>query len=142
MVTDNVSDSTKTAKKPATVGELASKGPFGANLITNSGQKPNYRPPHASGGTGGELAIESDAPKTDRDPPNSREFPPPQSAFAVRLNDGAIFLSLEDAEGRNLTGRKIVHFLQLTDEEILRARGYIVETLDEAAALLIGGLPK
>ena len=142
MVTDNVSDSTKTAKKPATVGELASQGSFGANLIANPGQKPNYRPPHASGGTGGELAIESDAPKTDREPPNSRELPPPLSAMAVRLTDGAIFVSLEDAHGRNLTGRTIVAFLLLTDDEILLARSCLVESHDEIAAQIIGGLPK
>ena len=133
MVTDNVSDSDKTGKKPAYTSGL--KVP--PDVIKDAES----------------LADELDAlldlpPATDREPPNSRtieherEFPPPQSAFAVRLNDGAIFLSLEDAEGCNLAGRKIVAFLQLTDDEILLARACLVESQDEIAAQIIGGLPK
>lgn len=126
MVTNNVTDSEETAKKPAYASGL--KVPVEIIKAAES------------------VADELDAllglpPSTDRDP-KSREFPPPQSAFAVRLNDGAIFLSLEDAEGLNLAGRKIVAFMQLTDDEILLARTFFVDKLDEAAALLIGALPK
>jgi hypothetical protein len=50
-------------------------------------------------------------------------------------------VSLEDAEGRNLTGRKVVQFMQLNDEEILRARSSMTETLDDVAANILGALP-
>lgn len=171
MVDDTVSNTAETAKKTATstpvgaefaarrarrrahnsatVGELASVGSLGANIVTNATRKPNYRAP-ASVGTIGELAIESDAraPDTDRDPPTSRtiereeEPPAPLSALAIRLTDGAIFVSLDDADDRDLRGRTVVSFMLLTGEESARARFTMTETLDDCAANIIGRLPR
>ncbi len=172
MVTNKVTEAAKTAKKPAphtpvgaefigrrarrrarnstTIGELASVGTLGANIITSSRrEKPNYRAP-ASVGTLGELAIESDAraPDTDRDPPTSgtldreEEPPPPLSALAVRLIDGAIFVSVQDAPADvDLRGREVLTFMRLNDDEILLARASFEEGHDDIVANIIGRLP-
>lgn len=155
MVTNKVSEAAKTAKKTATsatTGELASRGTFGANIVPNSPRKrPNYRAPHASAGTSTDLAIESDAraPDTDRDPPTPRsldreeEPPAPQSALAVRLIDGACYVSLEDATADvDLRGREVVRFMRLTDDEILLARASFDESHADIVANLIGRLPR
>jgi hypothetical protein len=149
MVTSIISKRAKRAKKPATsatTGELASRGTFGANVIVNPRRKPNYRAPHASGGTSAELAIVSDAPDTDSDPPTlerEEEPPAPQSALAVRLIDGACYVSLEDATADvDLRGREVVRFMRLTDDEILLARASFDESHADIVANLIGRLPR
>lgn len=82
------------------------------------------------------------------DPPSSglakreEEPPAPLSALAVRLTDGALFVSIEDANDCILAGRIVVPFLRLTDEEVLRARHTMTETLDDVAANIIGRLPR
>lgn len=150
MVTNSIAKRPQRAKKPATsatTGELAAVGSLGANIITTPRRKPNYRAP-ASVGTSTDLAIESDAraPDTDRDPPTlerEEEPPPPQSALAVRLIDGAIFVSVQDAPADvDLRGRVVERFMRLTDEEILIARASFEEGHDDLVANLIGRLPR
>ena len=168
MVTNKVSEAAETAKKPAphtpvgaefigrrarrrarnsaTIGELASVGTLGANIIPSSTRKPNYRAP-ASVGTPGELAIESDAPApdTDRDPPTSgtldreEEPPPPCSALFVRFTDQAVFLSLEDAPADiNLDGREVVRAVRIEAHELAEYRERLTDALDDVAGNLIG----
>lgn len=151
MVTNSISRRPQRGRKPATsatTGELASRGTFGANIVPNSPRKrPNYRAP-ASGGTSAELAIESDAraPDTDRDPPTlerEEEPPPPQSALAIRLVDGACYVSIQDAPADvDLRGRVVERFMRLTDDEILLARASFDESHDDIVANLIGRLPR
>jgi hypothetical protein len=149
MVTNSIPKRAKTAKKPAastTTGELAAVGSLGANIITTPRRKPNYRAP-ASVGTSTDLAIESDAraPDTDRDPPTlelEEEPPPPQSALAVRLIDGAIFVSVQDAPADvDLRGREVLAFMRLNDDEILLARASFDESHADIVANIIGRLP-
>jgi hypothetical protein len=149
MVTNSIAKRPQRAKKPATsatTGELAAVGSLGANVIVNPRRKPNYRAPHASGGTSADLAIVSDAPDTDRDPPTlerEEEPPAPQSALAVRLTDAAIFVSVQDAPADvDLRGREVVSFMRLTDDEILLARASFEEGHDDIVANLIGRLPR
>lgn len=149
MVTNKVSEAAKTAKKTATsatTGELAAVGSLGANIITTPRRKPNYRAPHARGGTIGDLTIVSDAPDTDRDPPTlerEEEPPPPQSALAIRLVDGACYVSIQDAPADvDLRGRVVERFMRLTDDEILLARASFDESHDDIVANLIGRLPR
>lgn len=151
MVPNSIAKKAQRGKKPATsatTGELAAVGSLGANIITTPRRKPNYRAPHASGRTSTDLAIESDAcaPDTDRDPPTielEEEPPPPQSALAVRLIDGAIFVSVQDAPADvDLSGRVVERFMRLTDEEILIARASFEEGHDDIVANLIGRLPR
>ena len=46
----------------------------------------------------------------DDEPPTSRTPPPPLSRLAVRLDDCAFLVSLEDAADRDTTGRELVIF--------------------------------
>lgn len=74
----------------------------------------------------------------------TRETEPsaPLSALSVRLSDGALFVSLEDAGDRDLRGREVSLVLRLNDDEILDARECLTETSDDIAARVIGRLPK
>lgn len=77
----------------------------------------------------------------DDEPPTSRLLPPPLSTLAVRLNDGAMLASLEDAADRDLSGREVITLLVLVADEIERARETIDDALSDAAASIIGRLP-
>ena len=159
MVTNKVSEAAETANKSATstpvgaefaasrarrrartCGELAAVGSLGANVITTPRRTPNHRTPHASGGTIGELA-----PDTDRDPPTSgtldreEEPPPPCSALFVRFTDQAVFLSLEDAPADiNLDGREVVRAVRIEAHELAEYRERLTDALDDVAGNLIG----
>ncbi len=84
-------------------------------------------------------AIIDDEPVTSR---RGEVFPPdPQSALAVRLTDGQLFLSLQDLPSSvDLTGRTVVSFVLLNDDETLFVKGAVVEGHDDITARLIGGL--
>ena len=163
MVTNKVSEAAETANKSATstpvgaefaasrarrrartCGELAAVGSLGANVITTPRRTPNHRTPHASGGTIGELA-----PDTDRDPPTSRtierdeEPPPPCSAILMRVTDGSVFVTLEDAPADiNLDGREVVRAVRIEAHELDDYRERIVDALDDVAGNLIGLLAR
>jgi len=70
------------------------------------------------------------------------EPPLPTSALAIRINDGGLLLSLEDAEGVDLSGRTIVRCLLLTEDEAAFVRATAIDAHDDIAARLIGGLPR
>jgi hypothetical protein len=63
------------------------------------------------------------------------------SYIAVR-HDGALLLSLDDADGRDLTGREVVSFVVLGDAEADLARKTIEDTMYFAAARAVARLPK
>lgn len=78
----------------------------------------------------------------DESPREPEEHPKrPESQLAIRA-DGAVFMSLEDADDRDLTGREIVSFMRLTDEESKRAKAFLADGLSDAAANIVGVLPK
>ena len=74
------------------------------------------------------------------DPPKNQAPPPRLSRFAIR-DDGTLLLSLEDAVGRDLTGRRVVQLLELTEEEAARARSSAEDGLSAAASTILGRLP-
>jgi hypothetical protein len=78
----------------------------------------------------------------DEEPPTSRIIPRPASMLAIRLNDRAILLTLEDADDRDLSGRQIIRCLVLTAEEVERALNIADSGLSAAAARIIASLPK
>lgn len=79
----------------------------------------------------------------DREPPTSRCPPPgPLSRLAVRLDDGAFLVSLEDAEGCDLSGRETITFIILTSEEKEHALPPVSDALFAAAANIVGRLPR
>lgn len=86
----------------------------------------------------GERSTDDD----DTEPPTSRILPPPLSTLAIRLNDRAMLVSLEDAEGYDLSGREIVHCLVLTTMEAERALKIADAGISDAAARILGSLPK
>ena len=63
------------------------------------------------------------------------------SRVAVR-HDGVILVSLEDAGDCDLTGREVVAFLVLTQEESAGVRDAVEEGAYSAAAFILGKLPK
>ncbi len=63
------------------------------------------------------------------------------SRFALR-DDGALLLSLEDAEARDVEGREVIRFLVLTAEESERAKETAEHAFATAAAKAIARLPK
>lgn len=71
----------------------------------------------------------------------SADPPPALSRFALR-DDGALLLSIEDANDRDLAGREIVTFFVLTSDEAAVARRIADDGISAAAALVIGRLPK
>lgn len=80
------------------------------------------------------------------EPPESHQRlsidpPPALSHFALR-DDGALLLSIEDADDRDLDGRELVTFFVLTAEETAVARRIADDGISAAAALVIGRLPK
>lgn len=78
----------------------------------------------------------------DEEPPTSRILPPPLSTLAIRLNERTMLVSLEDAEGCDLSGREIVRCLVLTSKEAERALKIADAGLADAAASILGSLPK
>lgn len=63
------------------------------------------------------------------------------SRFALR-DDGALLLSLEDADERDLSDREIVSFMVLSKEEAGRVRKAAEDALSASASSTIGHLPK
>lgn len=63
------------------------------------------------------------------------------SRFALR-DDGALLVSLEDAEDRDVEGREIIPFMVLTAAETERAKLTAEQAFAAAAATTIGRLPK
>lgn len=57
-------------------------------------------------------------------------------------HDGALLLSLNDADGRDLTGLKVVSFVFLGDADADLARKIIEDTMYFAAARAVARLPK
>ena len=78
----------------------------------------------------------------DREPPTTRRPPGPLSRLAVRLDDGAFLVSLEDAEGCDLTGRETIICILLTSEEKEHALPPVSDALFAAAANVVGRLPR
>ncbi len=73
-------------------------------------------------------------------PSTERTTPPTSSRFALR-DDGALLLSLEDADERDVTGRTVIPFMLLTGDDDARARRVMELALSDVAAKVIGGLP-
>ena len=63
------------------------------------------------------------------------------SYIAIR-HDGALLLSLDDADGRDLTGRTVLQFIVLDDAEADLARTSIEDVMYFAAARAVARLPK
>lgn len=80
-------------------------------------------------------------PKKARPKRRGDEPPPPRSMLAIRV-DGKLLVSVEDAEGHNLSGRELVTFMVLTDEEERQTRAELDDPFCEVAAGLIGRLPR
>ena len=78
----------------------------------------------------------------DDEPPTSRTPPAQLSRLAVRLDDLAFLVSLEDAADRDLFGREVVSFLVLRADEVESARATVSDALFDAAANVVGRLPK
>ena len=57
-------------------------------------------------------------------------------------HDGRLLVSLEDADERDLTGRKVISFMVLTDQEAYKARESVEDAAYFAAARIVGRLPK
>lgn len=57
-------------------------------------------------------------------------------------DDGVVYVSLEDGDDRDLTGREVIHCLRLTPEEERLARAGIEDGATSAAADILGALPK
>lgn len=72
---------------------------------------------------------------------SNAETEPRISRLAVR-DDGALLVSLEDAEDRDMRGREVIPFLVLNAEESAKARADAEHALAAAAAKTIGHLPK
>lgn len=77
----------------------------------------------------------------DDETTTARTLPPNLSTLVLRLNDGAMLVSLEDAGDRDLTGREIIRCMVLTDEESKHALEVADDALSDAAATIIGALP-
>lgn len=88
------------------------------------------------------VSAQRSAEGEDDEPTTARTLPPNLSTLALRLNDGAMLVSLEDAEDRDLSGREVIRCMVLTDEEAEHALEVADEALSDAAATIIGGLPK
>lgn len=73
-------------------------------------------------------------------PSTERTTPPTSSRFAIR-DDGALLLSLEDAEARDVTGCTVIPFMLLTGDDDARARRVMDLALSDVAAKVIGALP-
>ena len=85
---------------------------------------------------------EDTEPPTSRTGPPSGEPPPPLSALAFRLTDGAFLVSLEEAGDRDLEGRELVTCLVLNEAESDTARARVTGGAGEAAAHILARLPK
>jgi hypothetical protein len=77
----------------------------------------------------------------DDEPTTARTLPPNLSTLVLRLNDGAMLVSLEDAGDRDLTGREVIRCMVLTGEESKHALEVADEALSDAAATIVGALP-
>ena len=94
------------------------------------------------------ITIENNLAGDGEPPPSSRRFGPdepghsgPPPRLAVR-DDGLLLLVLEDAEGRDLTGRVVIPCVVLTAEEQEEARNAWSEGAQNAACAIAGSLPR
>lgn len=85
---------------------------------------------HLSGEAAGEGSDEDDDPS---------DGPDPRLAL---LDDGRIVLIVEDDEGRDFTGRVVVKCVMLTPQEQASARRAWSDGAGNAAAALLGAIPK
>lgn len=78
----------------------------------------------------------------DSDVPTSRRPPGPLSRLAVRLDDGAFLVSLEDAADHDVSSRETITFLVLSAEEKEHALPPVSDAIFAAAANIVGRLPR
>ena len=90
--------------------------------------------PEGGGGSDGEI------PPSSRPIPREREPPLPQSHLLLR-DDGVAFVSLEEAEGRELEGREVIRCVALLPEELKQARAAAADGFAEGVAVVLGALP-
>lgn len=86
-------------------------------------------------------ALEELLPERKKPREKGDEPPPPRSMLAIRA-DGRLLVSVEDTEGCNLRGRELVTFMALDDDEERLVRSILDDPLCEAAARVIGKLPR
>jgi hypothetical protein len=77
----------------------------------------------------------------DHSDQNPASEPPADLSVLALSHDGRAFASIEDAPGRDLRGRRVVVFIELTREERARALSVIDDGCSFVASAVIGKLP-
>ena len=98
-------------------------------------------PNDGEGGNGSprELPRPPDVPA---DGPRDKQAPTPALSQMVMSGDGTLMVTLEDAVGRDLRGRKTVVCMVLNDEEAAEVRRRVADAQEGMASWVLGHLPK